>query len=66
LGLGLGSVHRLGMKDRGRRDLELLLTFCKKVLVTTSLGKNPSGVTKILPFSSKTAAASVILCARFA
>jgi len=41
-------------------------TFCINVLMISSLGRRPSWVTRILPWRSNVAVASVTLCALLA
>jgi len=53
------NPRRIGMK----LNVVTRRTFWIKVLIISSLGRRPSGVTRILPCLSKTAAAKVTLCA---
>lgn len=60
--LGLDVVSKGGKRKKG----VCLHTFWRKVVVISSLGKLPSGVTRMRPWSSKMAAARVIFCALLA
>lgn len=64
--LGLLALARRGDKRGKGKKGDCLYTFWRKLVVISSLGKLPSGVTRIRPCSSKMAAASVIFCALLA